>query len=79
LARNNQGEACSYIIKLSSKARQEWEAFASHIETELGKGGQLELASDWAGKLSGLAGRLAGQFHVMEYLDHAPLSYVLRI
>jgi hypothetical protein len=70
--RDDQGNPCPYIFKLSPGARQAWEDFASAIEHELGEGGRLEFIRDWGGKLPGLAGRLAGLFQAMECLIHAP-------
>ncbi|MBI5524132.1 MAG: DUF3987 domain-containing protein, partial [Desulfarculus sp.] len=66
------GRATPHVLHLSDHARQEWQAFASEVERKLGEGGDFEHVTDWAGKLPGLAARLAGLLHCMEHLPQAP-------
>jgi putative DNA primase/helicase len=66
------GEPTAHILRLSADARREWEAFSGYVEAELGDGGSFEMVRDWGGKLSGLAARLAGLIHAMEYQEQAP-------
>ena len=70
--RDQNGAPEPYVLRLSPGAYQAWNAFCKSLEPSLGPGGQLEAISDWAGKLTGLVGRLAGNIHLMEHLDKAP-------
>jgi Protein of unknown function (DUF3987) len=51
------------VIKLSDAARCDWREFSNMVEVELRDGGRFEHCRDWAGKLPGAAGRLAGNLH----------------
>lgn len=46
-------------------------AFEDKVEPMLGEGGELESMSDWAGKLAGLAVRIAGILHCVEMYTSA--------
>ncbi|OEU64731.1 MAG: hypothetical protein BBJ57_04000 [Desulfobacterales bacterium PC51MH44] len=65
-AKDEQGEKITYILKLSNKAYQEWLEFARVVEKDLREGGRFEYITDWAGKLSGAAARIAGLLHCAE-------------
>ncbi|MBI4799661.1 MAG: DUF3987 domain-containing protein [Desulfarculus sp.] len=66
-ASNGDADTAPHVLHLSDYARQEWKAFASGVEEELRDGGNFEHVRDWAGKLPGLAARLAGLLHCMEH------------
>lgn len=70
------GKPVSQILRLEPGALQAWIAFADFVEPELAEGGRFETMRDWAGKLPGLAARLAGNLHVMEHLQDAPKCLV---
>lgn len=74
--RDQNGAPEPYVLRLSPGAYQAWNAFCKSLEPSLGPGGQLEAISDWAGKLTGLVGRLAGNIHIMEHLDKAPETII---
>ena len=58
-----------FAIKLTPEAHAEWKAFAREVEAGMAEGGELEHMRDWAGKLSGAAGRIAGVFHCCEHAE----------
>ena len=72
-AQDENGEPCPSVVKLEPVALENWMEFASAIEPELGENGRFEMVRDWAGKLYGLAARLAGNLHAMEHLKQAPV------
>lgn len=60
-------------MRLSSGASAAWLEFCQRLEPSLEPQlGQMAFISDWCGKLTGLAARLAGLIHVMEHLAQAP-------
>jgi len=67
-----EGEPLEHCLQLEPAAHAAWGEFSQAIEVELSDGGQFETVRDWAGKLPGLAARLAGLLHVMEHLTEAP-------
>ncbi|MBU4563240.1 MAG: DUF3987 domain-containing protein [Desulfarculus sp.] len=69
-------EPLEHLLQLGPAAHDAWCEFASAIEVELVDGGQFETVQDWAGKLPGLAARLAGLLHVMKHLAEAPVHAV---
>lgn len=71
-ASDEHGEPTAHVLTLERGAYLAWAEFAGAIEPELAEGGRFETVRDWAGKLPGLAARLAGNIHCMEHLDHAP-------
>jgi putative DNA primase/helicase len=75
-ARNEFGEPTPYVLTLEPDALKEWVEFAGKVEVGLRDGGKFETLRDWAGKLPGLAGRLAGILHCMEHLSDAHLHKV---
>jgi hypothetical protein len=56
-----------FAIQLTPEAHADWKAFAREVETGMAEGGPLESLRDWAGKLPGAAGRIAGVFHCIEH------------
>jgi hypothetical protein len=52
-----------FTIRLSDEASTVWREFALWVESAMAEGGELEHMRDWAGKLPGAAGRIAGIFH----------------
>ncbi|MCB2226205.1 MAG: DUF3987 domain-containing protein [Desulfarculaceae bacterium] len=67
-----EGEPLEHCLQLQPAAHTAWAEFSGAIEAELVDGGRFENVRDWAGKLPGLAARLAGLLHVMEHLAEAP-------
>ena len=68
VVRNRQtGEL--FAIYLDDEAHASWKAFARWVEGEMAAGGSLEHMRDFAGKLPGAAGRIAGVFHCVEHAD----------
>lgn len=59
-------EAREDPLTLTPDAFNTWQAFALNVERELALGGRFVAFSDWAGKLPGLVGRLAGVLHCVE-------------
>ena len=53
------------MIRLSTRAYQEWKEFSLHIEKGMQPGGEYEFIKDWCGKLPGFAVRIAGLIHIM--------------
>jgi hypothetical protein len=60
-----------YRIGLTPEARQVFEVFEAAIERELGELGNLRHMSDWAGKVVGAVGRVAGLLHMAANTDLA--------
>ena len=56
-------------IYLDDEAHASWKVFARWVEGEMAAGGSLEHMRDFAGKLPGTAGRIAGVFHCVEHAD----------
>lgn len=69
---NEFGEPTPHWLRLERDALTQWMRFYEKVESALGPGGGYQGMQDWAGKLPGLAGRLAGIFHCMEHLAQAP-------
>ncbi len=67
-----EGEPLEHHLRLAPAAHIAWGEFSRAIEVELVDGGRFETVRDWAGKLPGLAARLAGLLHVMKHLAEAP-------
>ena len=64
------GEKVEHVLVLSDAARERFLAFGSWLEPQLAPYDQLGHMTDWAGKLQGLVGRLAGLLHLTEHADH---------
>lgn len=59
-----------FVIKLGKEAEKVSDEFAEWLEPQLAPGGDLELVKDWASKLHGTIGRIAGLLHVAENIDN---------
>jgi len=70
-ALNEFGEQVSHVLKLEPAAFGDWVKFSQAVEAELNEGGKFEIIKDWAGKLPGQAGRLAGILHCLKNLGEA--------
>jgi len=71
--RDDNGGPQAYVLRLSPGASAAWLEFCQSLEPSLEPQlGQMAFISDWCGKLTGLAARLAGLIHVMEHLAQAP-------
>jgi hypothetical protein len=63
-------------LKLSVEAYQKWKEYAKLIEKLMGEEiGKLTHMTDWAGKLAGAIGRIAGLIHCMRYANSNPMGY----
>lgn len=67
-------ESDALIIELSDEARAEWHAYFAAVEKDLRPGGRFEHMRDWAGKLPGMAARVAGVLHCAEHAFDADLT-----
>ena len=65
-----------WIIELSHDARAAWTVFWHEVEAELADGGRFENCRDWAGKLPGAVGRIAGLFHAVRDVDNVTTKRV---
>ncbi len=55
-------------MKLSQEVYQKWKEYAKLIEKLMGEEiGRLNHITDWAGKLAGAIGRIAGLIHCMRH------------
>ncbi len=54
------------IVRLSPEAKKEHRDFMRELEPRLGAAGDLAVITDWAAKLSGAVGRIAGLLHLAE-------------
>ena len=68
------GNPAMHIVSLTAEARADLLAFARHVEREMLPGAPFEHATDWAGKLPGMAARIAGVLHGIEHAHGAPWS-----
>lgn len=55
------------ILTMSKEALNAWIDFSQYIESKQGEGKEFEAIQDWTGKLPGVALRIAGNCHVVEY------------
>lgn len=63
---DKSGALVPQVLTLSPAGRQAWIAFHDAVETELAKGGELELVRDVASKSADNCARLAALFHYFE-------------
>jgi len=73
-ATNSFGEIESYTLKLTPSAYELWKDFQKEVERNMREGEQFEHIKDWAGKLPGVVGRLAGLLHCVEHSNEQPWS-----
>ena len=64
--RDENGEILTRGIAFTDGARLALENFAREMEARLGPAGDLRIMTDWAGKLVGTTGRIAGLLHVAD-------------
>ena len=74
---NAHGDIEPYTLRLSHSAHEAWKDFQREIEKGMREGETFEHIQDWAGKLPGAVGRLAGLFHCAEY--HAQQPWTIEI
>ena len=73
-ATNSYGEIEPYTLKLTPKAYELWKEFQKEVEKDMRDGEMFEHIKDWAGKLPGVVGRLAGLLHCVEHANEQPWS-----
>jgi putative DNA primase/helicase len=56
-------------LNMTEEARELWQSFSNDIESNLGKGGELEELKDWGSKLPGATARIAGLLHLAMHVD----------
>lgn len=66
---NTYGEIEPYILRLDTSAYEAWKDFQKEVEKDMREGEIFEHVKDWAGKLPGVVGRLAGLLHCAEHLN----------
>lgn len=69
---DEKGEERLYELCLSDEAYAKWYDFAQTIEIQMRPGGEMEHFTDWAGKATGAAVRLAGVLHGIEHAHGTP-------
>jgi hypothetical protein len=72
------------ILRMSDAAMEMLERWEEEIESELDDGGEMELITDWGGKLAGATVRIAAVLHCIEHgphgrIDHLTLSASIEI
>jgi len=55
------------ILNLECGALKKWMQFSQFVESNQGEGNEFESIQDWTSKLPGVALRIAGLFHVVEF------------
>jgi hypothetical protein len=63
-AKDTKGEPAARVLNLDLDGQQCMQQFEAWLEPQLGEFGELGSISDWAGKLVGAAGRIAGVLHM---------------
>jgi len=61
----------AHVLRLSAEARKRHRDFMRELEPRLGPTGDLAATADWAAKLAGAVGRLAGLLHLAEIRTEA--------
>lgn len=61
---NSSGERIPHVLKLSEAAFKEWCSFWTVVEREQADGGKFEGLRDWATRIPGAVGRIAGAIHI---------------
>ncbi len=67
-----EGNHCPHILKLSSEARDAFQAFSLKVEAGMREGGTFAHITDWAGKLPGAVARIAALFHIARHASDGP-------
>jgi len=73
-ATNSIDEIQPYILKLTPESYALWKEFQREVEKDMKDGGMFEHVKDWAGKLPGAVGRLAGLLHCVQHANGQPWS-----
>ncbi len=66
------GSPAPHVVATSSEARSVLLDFERRLEPQLGEYGELAHVADWAAKLVGAIGRIAGLLHVADLAQHGP-------
>ncbi len=66
-SRDQDGNPCPHILKISPDAATAWQAFAHRIEAGMREGGTYAHITDWAGKLPGAVARIAALLHIARH------------
>src|SRR5262249_34834790 len=66
LRKDEIGEAEPHVLSLDPDARTILDRFATWLEPQLAEFGDLGSITDWAGKLVGAIGRVAGNLHMAD-------------
>ena len=69
LEKDRDGEPHTHELWLDSDARTRMDEFATWIEPQLSEFGDLGSMRDWAGKVVGAVGRIAGILHMAAYAE----------
>ncbi len=69
---DGHGDQQPHVLHLSDEAYTEWLDFARAIEVQMRPNRQFEHFTDWAGKASGAAARLAGVLHGIKHAHGRP-------
>jgi len=69
---DENGNTVPYTLKINPSGYKAWKDFQREVEKDMREGGTFEHITDWAGKLPGVVGRLAGLLHCAEYSDGQP-------
>jgi replicative DNA helicase len=68
-----EGAPAPHILRLTAEALETYRRFERELEPRLGDFGDLSHLTDWAGKVAGAVGRIAGLLHVADHVEsYAP-------
>ena len=70
-SRDQDGNPCPHILKISPEAATAWQAFAHKVEAGMREGSTFAHITDWAGKLPGAVARIAALLHVARHVENA--------
>lgn len=73
------GETEPFILRMDGPSYREWNEFALKVEAKMRDGGDFEHIRDWAGKLPGVAARLAGLLHCAKYAQEQPWNMEIQL
>ena len=73
---DGEGQPQPHVLHLDLDARDCLEEFELWLEPQLAEFGELGTITDWAGKLVGAVGRIAGNLHMAAFAgEHAPWEF----
>lgn len=75
----DDGDCAEPVLRLTREARACFQVFWEEIERAMADGGDLWELRDWAGKLPGMAARIAGIMHCVKYAFDDPLAHLVDI